>query len=234
MTAIVEHPADLGRRHCVIVFVKAPLPGKVKTRLARHMDALPAARLYQCFVEDILAMLAGCGTTVRIFFHPREARYLISTWLGPQQHYQAQSGDCLGMKMARAFAKTFSQGFNRVLLIGTDFPDLPAEVIQEGLAQLDRHDAVIGPTFDGGYYLMGLKPETHADQWFERIAWSTPTVLTETMARFRAHGLRVHRLTQWRDIDTWDDLQLFIDRALSKGPGSAVKTRQYLQEIGII
>ncbi len=219
------------KRRCVLVFVKAPETGQVKTRLAQKMEPQLVAALYRYFVEDILSTLAGCDEPIRIFFHPPEAGKSIGDWLGRFGACRAQAPGDLGIKMGRAFTDAFQEGYERVLLIGTDFPDLPPDIIREGFAMLAELDAVIGPTFDGGYYLIGLKPDTYTEELFADIAWSTRSVLAETMLRFREKGLSVHHLPPWRDIDTYEDLLHFV-AAMEKGGGRAAKTVRFLRRIG--
>ncbi|MFZ5572266.1 MAG: TIGR04282 family arsenosugar biosynthesis glycosyltransferase [Thermodesulfobacteriota bacterium] len=215
-------------RDCLLLFLKAPEAGKVKTRLAREMTPELAAELYRCFVEDIAASVVACEETIRIFFHPPESGDFIREWLGHVGECRAQGPGSLGMKMARAFTDTFGEGYTRVLLMGTDIPDLPIYIIREGFAALATQDAVIGPTFDGGYYLIGLKPETYDPDLFAGIPWSTDTVLTETLSRFRRKGRSVHQLPRWRDIDTRDDLKQLI-AGLEKTSEPAVTTARFLR-----
>jgi hypothetical protein len=114
--------------------------------------------------------------------------------------------------MARAFARNFAAGFGSVLLRGSDVPDLPAAVVSEAAAVLTSGQAqvVLGPCPDGGYYLVGLS-EPHP-ALFQGPAWSSSTVLTDTLCLARQLGLRVHLLPPWADIDTYDNLRTFRNR----------------------
>ena len=114
--------------------------------------------------------------------------------------------------MENAFAHLFSSGFERGLLIGSDIPDLPHELIEEAFSALDEKDAVIGPASDGGYFLIGFRHSTFLRDIFRGIAWSTGSVYRETMEIFEKAGYRVHVLHEWSDVDTIDDLRSLYRR----------------------
>jgi len=103
--------------------------------------------------------------------------------------------------------EAFAIGFKRVVLIGSDIPDLSLEFIEEAFHSLQEKDAVIGPSLDGGYYLIGFKDKSFSPQVFKGIPWSTERVFDETMKIFKQGSLAVHTLQPLRDIDTIGDLQ---------------------------
>ena len=191
------------------VFVKEPRPGAVKTRLAAAIGAERAAALYRALAEaEIAATSPGAGEYERLFFF-EGARDALQRWL-PAAPLIAQVEGGLGARMAAAFAEAFARGARRVALIGTDVPWLGRGTVLEALRQLDAHDVVPGPAEDGGYFLIALGRPLPA--LFEAIAWSTPTVLADTLARAAALGLRVHRLASMPDVDTLDDVRRHWDR----------------------
>jgi glycosyltransferase A (GT-A) superfamily protein (DUF2064 family) len=108
-------------------------------------------------------------------------------------------------------------GYKRVVLIGSDIPDLPMKYIEEAFQSLKRMDAVIGPAYDGGYYLIGFKDKTFSPQVFEGIAWGTTSVFDETMKKLNRFGRAVHTLPWQRDIDTAEDLR-YLKGRLSPNP----------------
>jgi len=112
--------------------------------------------------------------------------------------------------MEHALRQAFVQGFSRAVLIGSDIPDLTVELMDEAFSSLRTNDAVIGPAFDGGYYLIGFNRDTLLSEVFEGMEWSTDTVFAETLARLKASGLKAHQLPQQRDIDTLADLNLHL------------------------
>jgi hypothetical protein len=219
------------KRRCILVFVKAPEKGKVKTRLSKILGKTVALGLYKNFVADIIATLQTGRYTFRICFHPSDAEHKMMDWIGREYVLMPQRGNHIGERMANAFRKTFMDGFEHVLLIGTDLPDLPATVIDEAFKNLEKNAAVIGPAFDGGYYLIGFQSKTFLPAIFERIPWSTRQVFEKTIKIFEKNQYRVHRLPKWRDIDLYEDLKCFVAENV-KDESLAKNTVEYLSRIG--
>jgi hypothetical protein len=132
--------------------------------------------------------------------------------------------------MENAFKEVFLEGFNEVLVIGTDIPDLTPSLIDIAIKALKGSDAVIGPCYDGGYYLIGFKKKTFLSDTFKGIQWSTERVFKDTMVVFTKKGYKVHVLPKLRDIDRIEDLRDFYKR--SKKPRcNYSKTLFYLSSI---
>jgi uncharacterized protein len=211
----------------ILLFIKAPVRGQVKTRLATALGEDAALDVYQRFVLDIIDTLEQTGIAVRICYTPAGSGKMISGWLGPGRHYQPQVGRDVGERMENAFQQAFSGGTSRALLIGSDIPDLPSDVFSEALRALDGNDAVIGPARDGGYYLIGFRSDTFLPALFQGIEWSTNTVLADTLAVLAREGRTVHRLPLWGDVDTMDDLKDLADRGQRSAFRSS-RTMSYL------
>jgi len=194
-------------RPLIILFVKDPARGRVKSRLASALGEDATLQLYRSFVLDILDTLGQTGIPVRICYYPPDSGKAVAGWLGPERQYLPQEGRDVGERMENAFRQAFSGGISRAVLIGSDIPDLPALFLNEAMASLLTHDAVIGPAHDGGYYLIGFRNDTFSPAAFSGIAWSTGTVLSSTMQAFGRAGQRVHVLSPWRDVDTREDLK---------------------------
>lgn len=188
----------------LIVFLKHPEAGAVKTRLIPLLGAEVAAGLYRALCEEVLlATVPRPGEYERLaFFSPPEAAEAVRMWL-PGVRLLPQSGGDLGARMSAAFARAFERGARRVVIVGTDSPAVSRGTVAEALDALDEADVVVGPAEDGGYYLLALRQPR--PELFEGLAWSTPTVLEETLAR--AGELRVRQLAGLRDIDTPGDLR---------------------------
>ena len=223
----------LGDAGCVMLFVKAPRPGRVKTRLTGALDPYRVCRLYQCFVEDLFCRLQSAGHPLQIHYHPAFARRSMEAWLGRGHHFQPQAGAHLGRRMANAFDLLFNAGWQRGVLVGGDLPDLPGEFIHEAFTALKTRDAVIGPAQDGGYYLIGFNAPGYEAGVFQGISWGTPAVFGQSLGRLRDAGRRVHLLPAWRDIDDEQDLQDFI-RLQGCMPGAAPRTIAFLKRLGRI
>jgi rSAM/selenodomain-associated transferase 1 len=190
----------------LIVFLKHPEPGAVKTRLVPTLGAEVAAAVYRALAEEVLrATVPRRGEyETLVFFDPPGAGEAIRAWL-PGLRLFAQSAGDLGSRMTAAFARAFERGARRVAIIGTDTPTVTRETVAGALAALDEAELVVGPAEDGGYYLLALG-EPHPEL-FQNVAWSTPAVLEETLARAATAGLRVRELDRCRDVDTLEDLR---------------------------
>lgn len=198
-------------RDALLVFLKRPRPGEVKTRLAAALGAEAAADLYRVLAEEALRRTApSCGDYDRLlFFTPRHAHLEMEDWL-PGETWLPQSDGDLGGRMAHAFSESFRRGARRAVIVGSDVPSLSGDVVRAAFRALDDHDLVLGPARDGGYYLVGLA-RLHA-ALFHDIPWSAASVLTMTLERACTLGLSVRLLDPLRDVDTLEDIREEWDR----------------------
>ena len=214
---------------------KEPVPGQVKTRFAPEISLAEAAALYQCMLEDRIneiSMLSG--TDLAVAFTPSEAREAFSAIASRGFALLAQRGNDLGERMGNIFVDTFAAGYDAVTIIGSDSPDLPKVMVQDSFRILldDRADVVFGPSYDGGYYLVGLR-KPHPPL-FENIPWSTDRVLSVTLARVRDLEMKARLLPWWNDLDTFADLVDFYDRHREKRGNSqqrGAKTLSFLTDL---
>lgn len=213
----------------VLVFLRAPDIGRVKTRLARFLGNETAAALYGCFVADLMATLAECGRPVWLFYTPADAGERIRSWLGDGYPMSAQRGADLGFRMANAFADAFKRGVQRAVLVGTDVPDLPRTRIPLAFDRLFAHPAVIGPSPDGGYHLIGFTAEGFFAEAFNGLPWGTSRVMEAALAAFRREQRRPYLLQGWCDIDRIQDLAELKQR-LDRRPETAPATAAFLAE----
>ena len=194
-------------RRAILLFVKYPEPGKVKTRLAATLGAERAAAIYRQLVAAVLAGLPG-GDDLIVVFDPPEKRAEVAEWLQSllaerRVLFTAQAAGDLGARLEWAFAEAFAQGWEKVAVIGSDCIGLSPATFSATWQALETHDAVLGPSVDGGYYLLALEQPCAA--LFHGIAWSTGAVRAQTLARARAAGRSVHELAALPDIDTEAD-----------------------------
>jgi len=197
---------------CILLFVKLPAEGHVKTRLGAQLGEDTAAKLYESFVLDTLGLVNSLDAHLRICFSPAAAEDEFKQWLGTDYSYAPQTGRDLGQRMRNAFSQAFSDGFSEVVVIGSDIPDLPAEYLDQAFMVLGVNDVVVGPSSDGGYYLIGFSIDSFLPEAFDYISWSTADVLEQTTEILKGQGRRTRMLPQWNDIDTAEDLQLLIER----------------------
>ncbi len=202
--------------------------GHVKTRLAKTLGDNATLSLYQSFVLDTLDMLGRTRYPVIIFGHPEEKIASIDTWLSGNFPCRSQIGNSLGDKMANAFSRAFSEGYDRAVLIGSDIPDLPERIMERAFRALDEKGAALGPSRDGGYYLVAFRASAFLPKVFENIPWSTEQVLEKTLKVFRAHNAPVSLLEPWRDIDTIEDLKSLLERHPDKND-AAPRTLGFLK-----
>ena len=190
----------------LLVFLKHPRPGRTKTRLVPALGERAAAELYRILAEEeVRCTTPEAGEYERLFcFTPAEDEGAIAAWFPGERLWPQPEGD-LGQRMAAAFAEGFRRGARRVAIIGTDVPWVSRAIVGEALSALDRHDVVLGPARDGGYYLLALREPRPA--LFEGVAWSTAEVLPATLARAERLGLGVHLLPRLTDLDTLEDLR---------------------------
>lgn len=190
----------------LVIFVKAPRPGFVKTRLAATIGAEAAAESYAALAEHLLTRL-GSLREVELKFTPPEAAEEIQPWLQAGWTASAQSDGDLTKRLIGAFADAFAAGAGKVVVIGSDCPYVTPDDIAEAFAKLAEHELVLGPANDGGYWLVGLRQPRPA--LFQGIHWSTESVLAETLAIAELENLSVARLRELSDIDTIADLLCF-------------------------
>lgn len=180
----------------------------MKTRLASAIGERAAVKLYKQFLLEMLSTLNKGTFLFYICFQPQDSLNDLKNWLGEDYLYMPQIGENLGERMKNAFIEAFAMKFRRVLLIGSDIPDLPLEFIDAAFEYLDRGGVVIGPSIDGGYYLIGFRDDMFLPRVFEKIPWSTDKVFSETMKILENEKLTVYALEPLRDIDTAEDLAI--------------------------
>jgi rSAM/selenodomain-associated transferase 1 len=211
----------------VIVFLKAPEQGCVKTRLSMDLDESFVLGLYKGFVCDTLDILETGGDTF-VCFWPPETGDSLKRLLGNELGYFHQKGNDLGERMSNAFKEIFKKGYEKALLIGTDIPELDRDIIRLAHQALQTADAVIGPTGDGGYYLIGFQNAVFPEDIFNEISWSTASVLDQTLKAMNRMSLQYKLLATLNDIDTSGDLKALIDR-VKKGGKAGKRTLKILR-----
>ncbi len=198
-------------RSIILLFIKAPVKGQVKSRLAAAIGDDTALELYKNFILDSITTVKETGHPFRIIFYPPDAANAVTAWLGSGS-CMPQFGNNLGERMEHAFSRVFSEGWRNAVLIGSDIPDLPSGVINESLGALEMNDAVIGPASDGGYYLIGFKNSTFLPSTFHKIPWGTDAVFRDTMKILTGSSLKVYLAPEQQDIDTLEDLRSLFER----------------------
>lgn len=192
---------------CIAVFVKPPIPGRVKTRLARSIGEEEACTIYRTLADHTIQQVQVSGIPLALFFDGSDPAALPPVWQQASQLCLPQEGTDLGGRMAAAFSKLFAEGNQQVVLIGSDIPDLDADYLKAAFSALQQHDVAIGPTEDGGYCLIGCHSNRFSPRLFQGIQWSTEFVFGQTCDACTQLNLDVCCLPPLRDIDTVDDLK---------------------------
>lgn len=190
---------DTGQLPTLVLLLKAPQPGEVKTRLAAELGAEEAVQIYRRLVERQVSQIPPAWQA-EIWFSPADQQEVMEGWLGSERfRYFAQPEGGLGERLRVAMEGAFRRGAGRLFLCGADCPDLIRPLLDSAAEALRETDVVLGPAEDGGYYLLGMnKP---APELFENIAWSTDAVLRQTLERAREAGLACRLLSVLADVD---------------------------------
>ncbi len=196
-------------RRCILLMVKNPEPGSVKTRLGAEIGMIAAADAYRALTEAVVARLPT-DVSLRICFAPDDSVAAIRRWLEPRATRDAtfhpQGTGSLGERMNRAFDTAFAAGDERVAVIGSDCIDITPADFAEAFDALEQHPAALGPSTDGGYYLLALRaPAPHL---FAGVEWSTERVLGQTIERIRELGWTHHTLSAKTDVDTRSEWEI--------------------------
>jgi uncharacterized protein len=197
----------------LIIFARLPREGEVKTRLGRSLGMDVAANIYREFAEHAFSLggqLAAAGKRVYLFFDPLASKEEIGRWTGHAFVHLPQEGITLGERMQNAFDETFRRGSTCSVIIGTDVPELDVTTILQAYDLLIAQEIVVGPSTDGGYYLLGMNAPTK--DLFRGVTYSTDTVCMQTLARAGELRLSVALLDALADIDTKEDYELYLQR----------------------
>ena len=214
------------------IFLKAPQPGRVKTRLASRLGDQTACDLYTALLHDTVtvAMQSRAEHVVFVVDGPPIAGYLsrnVVDTSSPRISSWPQVTGNLGDRLAAAAAQAEAAGRMPLVFLGSDSPDLPVDYVDQALRRIRDHDVVLGPAEDGGAWCIGLRRA--AGSLFEHIAWSSEHTEAELRNRARDLGLNVGSLPAWYDVDETSDLDSLVER-LRTNPSRAPYTRAWLQE----
>ncbi len=215
----------------LLVVAKQPAPGQTKTRLCPPLTSFQAAELYECFLRDTLdAMREVPGVEPVIGYLPDDAQDYFHQ-LAPDMSLIRQRGSSLGERLDDLLKQAITGGSQKAVVMDSDSPTLPADYLSMAFEQLTETDVVLGPTTDGGYYLIGVKQPQ--PRLLRQVQMSTSHVLADTLALAKASGLSVSLLPTWYDVDTIADLRrLEGEIAEMSANGRAAATSRWLAHSG--
>lgn len=237
--------AESGRMETLVLFARAPVAGATKTRLARERGERDAVMLASGFLLDTVAL---CGRwraeKVAVDQNRRVALYASPDVEDPilteaarraGARLEVQTGADLGERLRRAFDAEYERGARAVCAIGADSPTLPLHLLDEAFRALVWERVAVGPTFDGGLWLVGA--QRPAPDLFADVSWSTPAVVPHTLNKLHAAGIDAHLLPFWYDIDEAADLERLVwhVRAVRRRhPEELASTWRALERIGLV
>lgn len=188
------------KKEALIIFVRNPVQGRVKTRIAATIGDENALAIYKHLLQYTKQIASETGVTKHIFY--ADELNQCDLWDGNEKYLQ--TGDDLSDRMKNAFNCVFAKGYSKVIIIGSDCFELTPSIIDSAFDYLDESDIVIGPAKDGGYYLLGMS--TLHPYLFENIQWSTNRVFNETLEIIRENNLSISLLPELNDIDEAKDI----------------------------
>jgi uncharacterized protein len=214
-------------RRALLVVAKQPAPGQVKTRLCPPLDGETAAALYAAFLGDVLDIMRQVPDVERtIAYLPVDAGAYFAA-LAPDMAHVPQCGADLGERLDHMLAAALRTGAQQAVVMSSDCPTLPAAFVAEAFRRLDGPaDVVLGPSDDGGYYLIGLKQPQ--PRLLREVRMSTASVLHDTIALADTLGLHVALLPPWYDVDTVEDLDRLRAELAEASAATAPRTRSSL------
>ena len=195
--------------NALILFTRVPIPGKTKTRLMPFLTGEECAKVHTCFVKDIYAKAKEVEADIFVFYTPRDEMGILKKELDDEAIYLPQHGDDLGERMKNAIGICLRMGYKKVILMGTDIPQIHPETLTDAFENMEKKDIVIHPTFDGGYYLIGMKREYESIWKIER--YGTNTVIYDTLQHMRNERLSTAVGQMYYDVDDKDDLLHLYD-----------------------
>jgi len=211
----------------LVIMAKAPRPGEVKTRLAPSLSPAAVTAFYCCLLDDTLALARSLsGVEVAIMCPDSDVNELVQL-AGSEARIVAQKGEGLAAGLSSVFAHFADGHQRRIIAFNSDSPHLPRSVLEDAFETLAAHDVVVGPTHDGGYYLVGAKA-SHPTL-FANDGMGTSSALERFLSRARALELSVGFAETFYDIDVADDLTRLAEE-LRQAPARAPRTAAWLKE----
>jgi rSAM/selenodomain-associated transferase 1 len=214
-------------QNVLLVVAKKPSPGQTKTRLCPPLNCEQAADLYECFLCDTLAVMRDVpNVTPKIVYLPQDAHDYFRN-LAPDMDLVQQRGGSLGERLDNLLTDVLLDGADKAVVMNSDSPTLPKAYLIQAFDQLTATDVVLGPTLDGGYYLIGVKePQPRI---LRDVEMSTPYVLRDTLELARKAGITVSLLPEWYDVDTVEELHRLRNDISGLQNNSCACTRAWLQ-----
>jgi len=220
--------------NALILFARTPQLGRVKTRLHPDLDHETIGGLYRCFLDDSIDTLCSLKNADSFIgaYPPEQSGHFAALAARRGITVFAQEGGGLGERMRNAFRDRFAEGYEKTAIVGSDSPSLPPAYIETAFGS--SRDVVLGPSTDGGYYLVGMN--RRVTEIFDAVAWGSATVLEDTLERIKNTGATLELLPLWYDVDTLADLRFLKThlRLLAHGgKNNCQSTREFLARLNL-
>ncbi len=220
---------SINHKDAIIIFTRIPVPGKTKTRLMPCYTPLECAKLHGYFLKDIMSECRKVKKDIFVYYDPDGNVEVLKKILGQEPVYCEQVGDNLGIRMDRAMQEVLQKGYEKCVLIGTDVPELEEKQLSKSFKELDECDVVLGPTKDGGYYLIGAK--TPIPEAFEKIEYGNDGVAAATKLKLEQAGYQVAFADTLSDIDTPEDVREYSKLNRGNKTGNYLKSNPKISVI---
>lgn len=196
----------------LIIMTRIPIPNKTKTRLMDIYTGVECSKLHMCFLKDIFKTCECLKDNLHIYisYTPENSYEILERLLPDYVSTFPQVGKDLGERMYNSINHLIKLNYEKVILIGSDIPEIKAEYVNKALDNLNSSDLCLGPTLDGGYYLVGLK-KAYMELFISKINWGKKTVFESTVEIAESNGLKVSLTNECRDIDTKEDIRDFLN-----------------------
>ena len=216
----------------LVIMAKKPIVGSTKTRLCPPLSPHQASALYEALLLDTIALGTELkGVDLAIAVTPSDSSDYFQTVAPPEALLLPVECPDIGSCLSQVLEKLIDKGYKKAFAINSDGPSLPPDYLHQAVRSLDDRDLVLGPSEDGGYYLVGVK--RHQPDVFIGITWSTSQVLSQTLSKASILGLQVALLPVWYDIDTWEDF-VRLEAELEHLPPDRLKyTRRFVERFSL-
>lgn len=215
------------KKEAIIIFTRVPIPGKTKTRLQTCLSPKDCALIHSNFLKDIFNVCKKTKKDILIFYTPKSDKHILVNLLGENNTYIPQEGSDLGEKMANAISYVLDKNYESCVLIGTDVPQIKSVTLLNAFYYLNNKDVVIGPTYDKGYYLIGMK-KVHRGI-FENQTYGSGDVLSNTIEQFKRLGLSYELVDTCLDIDDKQDLSILKKDIQNRKTVDCINTINFLK-----
>lgn len=218
----------------IAVFAKEPVPGIVKTRLIPPLDSIQAAGFADVLLRDTIKMVKSLNEfdSKELYYYPLSGKNYFKKITGPGWNIKLQEGKDLGERLNGAFNNILKKNGPPAVIIGTDSPGLPVNFLYDSIQGLRDRDIIIGPSTDGGFYLVGISG--YFPQLFENIRWSTSNAYNDLVRNINSLNLTFNVLPEWHDIDNIKDLMFFIKKMKDLDKNYWRHTKKFLSNNNIL